>query len=350
MTQQFILKAVKFIIFWLVFALLFYLVARNIKLFIPIIGGLILFGVMNPMVKILERRTFLGHKWSVASALIIIILGLGGVVAWLTLLTVRQIQELILKGPTYVESLRVSIDRVWPKLQTLYLGLDPKFGDAIKQSIDHVVSNAYDMVSHALYGLSSLALTLPELAIMLVITFVAAFFITKNWIVYKSYLVNIFPTEWRDGLRAIGNDFSLALVGFLRAQVILVLGTIVVTIAGLSIIHVPYYLLIGLVAGLFAILPVLGAGLLLVPWAIIEIILGNMSLGLELLALVAVLSVLRHIFEPQILGDNVGLDPLFVLLGMYIGLELIGPTGLIIGPFVIIFYKSLQSAGVFKNL
>lgn len=349
-TRQFLVKALKFVVFWLVFALLFYLVGRYIRFFVPLIGGLILAGIMSPLVRLMEKRIGLPRKWAVALALVIVILVLGIVITWFTILTVQQVQDLYQNWSTYVQAVKQGVSQIWPKVELFYTGLDPKLNDAVSQSLDKLANSTYDFISRGLMKIYSFAFFLPELFIILVIALVAAYFISKNWVNYRQDLISIFPVEWQHGLRGIGNDFSKALIGFLRAQLILVTMTIVLTIGGLFILKAPYALVVGFIAGLFGILPVLGAGLVLVPWAIIEILLGKIGFGLELLALVGILSVIRHIVEPKVLGDNVGLDPLVVILSMFIGLEAIGPIGLIIGPFTIIFYKSLQKAGVFKNL
>ncbi len=349
-TRQFLIKTAKFILFWLVFGFLFYLLGRYIKFFVPLLGGLILSAIMLPLVNFLQSHTRLSRKWAVAIVLILVILVLGSVFTWFTILAVQQAQDLASKWPHYLHSFKRSFAEIWPRIEGLYIGLNPRLNEAAMQSLDKLGSSASEFVTKSVLGVSTLAFLLPELFIILVIALVAAYFITRNWEAYKQSIISVFPHEWRDGLSAIGSDFSKALVGFLRAQLILVIGTIIFTIAGLAVLHTRYAFVLGIIIGLCGILPVLGAGLVLVPWAVVEILLGHASYGLGLLALVGIMSVTRHVVEPKIVGDNVGLDPLFVLLSMFIGLEAIGPVGLIIGPFVVIFYKSLQKAGVFKNL
>ncbi len=116
------------------------------------------------------------------------------------------------------------------------------------------------------------------------------------------------------------------------------------------IIHPKYAIITGTITGIFGILPVLGVGIILVPWSIFAFISGHSLLGTELILLTTLITILRHIIEPKILGDNVGLDPLFVLVSMYIVLASTGVIGLILGPFILIAYQALHKAGVFRNL
>ncbi len=349
-THQFLVKTVKFILFWLGFGLLFFVIGKYIRLFLPLILGLIVFAVMNPIIKGLEKYTPLNRKWSVIAALVLVIVILGSLLTWFTLLLLKQAQELVLNWPAYIETIKQAFAQIWPKIHNFYLGLDPKVIEKVNDSLDTVGSNIGAVISKSLLQISSWVFFMPQLAIIVVIGLVAAFFLANDWQKHKAAIVNIFPREWRPGLKEIGNDFSVALVGFVRSELIMLLISIVMSIVGLYVLGARYAFILGLIIGLLGILPVLGAALVFVPWSILEFITGNFKFGAGLLILVAIMTVTRHVVEPKILGDNVGLDPLFVLMSMYIGLESIGPIGLIVGPFVIIAYKSLQKAGVFRNL
>ena len=79
---------------------------------------------------------------------------------------------------------------------------------------------------------------------------------------------------------------------------------------------------------IFDILPILGTGGSLIPWAIIVAILGNPALAFGLLFLYVFILVVRNIIEPRIVGKQIGLHPLVTLVGMFIGLRLFGVIGL----------------------
>ena len=93
------------------------------------------------------------------------------------------------------------------------------------------------------------------------------------------------------------------------------------------------------------ILPVIGVGTVLVPWGIVKILSGGYYQGFGLLIIFAVVSVVREILEPKIIGKSIGLHPLMTLLSMYIGLELCGFLGLISFPVLVIVLKTLFLEG-----
>lgn len=91
-----------------------------------------------------------------------------------------------------------------------------------------------------------------------------------------------------------------------------------------------------------------GPALVLVPWALIVIILGDVLTGLQLLLLMIVLLVARRIIEPKVLGDSIGLAALPTVLSMYFRYVFGGIIGLIIGPFVYIAFQTAKEAGLFE--
>ena len=343
-TKQFLNRSLKFIGFWLVIGFLIYLIGRFNYLFLPFILAFIMSAAISPLKNFLMRRFRLPPGPAVIIAMIVEIGGLG---AFITLLVVRlilELQEIYIHWPFYNKILQRFIMHGLTKIE-VYLEL-PGMND-------HINSTALDLVGKVpayLSYLFSLAAKIPEIVIIIVIAIVATFFMSKRSKRYLNDLLRIFPGEWRDSLKELGADFTKAFAGFVRAEFFVFLITLFCCLVGIMIIHPRYALILGTITALFGILPVLGVGIILVPWAVIAFVGGHNLLGIELLLLTGIITILRHIVEPKILGDNTGLDPLFVLMSMYIGLAATGVVGLILGPFVLIAYHSLSKAGVFRNL
>ena len=88
-------------------------------------------------------------------------------------------------------------------------------------------------------------------------------------------------------------------------------------------------------------MPLLGTGIILIPWAAVSLLLGEIKLGIGLLVLYAVSSVIRQILEPKLIGEGLGLHPLLSLAAMYAGLRLFGVWGMILAPLVTAGVKSV---------
>ena len=119
-------------------------------------------------------------------------------------------------------------------------------------------------------------------------------------------------------------------------------------LAGLYILRIKYAPLLAALISVIDILPVLGTGTVLVPWAAAELLARDTAAGIGLLVLYAVITVIRNFAEPKIIGKEMGINPLFTLLAMFIGLKLFGFAGILLLPITLIvvvkYYKDEMEA------
>lgn len=123
-------------------------------------------------------------------------------------------------------------------------------------------------------------------------------------------------------------------LGYLKAMLIFFCINFVVMTVCFFIFKLPVPPLIALGISILDILPVIGSGVVFVPWTIICFIAGNTTLGIQLACLFIGLMVLRQILEPFIVGRNIGVRPLVTFVASMLGLVLAGPVGMIVGPIV----------------
>ena len=71
-------------------------------------------------------------------------------------------------------------------------------------------------------------------------------------------------------------------------------------------------------------LPILGSGTVMIPWAIISGINGDINLGIAIIVLLIIMSVVRQVLEPKLVSKNIGVHPIFTLIAMYTGFKAIG--------------------------
>lgn len=345
-TRSFLKRTLKFFGFWAAIGITIYFVGHFIYLFIPFILAFIMTAVISPLKRFLIFKLRFPSGLAVITAMIVEIGGFGTLVTLLVMKIIREIHDIYLHWPFYNRIIQNIFAHGLTRIETLYLKLPPDYIVFINDKISKLANYISERVTHGL----SVAITIPEAIIVLVISIVATYFMSKGSERYIREFIKVFPIEWRHSLIELGRDFSKAFAGFVKAEFIVFVITLLVSIIGLFIFRAKYAIILGTITGIFGILPVLGVGIVLIPWALFAFIAGHNVLAIELLLLTVLVSVLRHVIEPKILGDNVGLDPLFVLISMYIGLAATGVIGLILGPFILIAYKSLQKAGVFRNL
>ena len=94
---------------------------------------------------------------------------------------------------------------------------------------------------------------------------------------------------------------------------------------------------------LIDLLPILGTGIILVPWAIYCAVAGNISVSVGLAVLYIIMVLVRNFCEPKIVSRQIGINPLFILFSMYLGLKLFGGAGIILLPIILMvtvqYYK-----------
>ena len=117
--------------------------------------------------------------------------------------------------------------------------------------------------------------------------------------------------------------------------------TFAVIFTGLLILKVDNALLISLVVSVLDVLPLIGVGMILVPWGIFQIIFGSVPLGIGLFVLLGVSTVIRQFAEPKILGKNLGMHPIISLLLLYIGYSVLGIGGLLLVPIASVIINIL---------
>ena len=148
-------------------------------------------------------------------------------------------------------------------------------------------------------------------------------------------LVSLLPREAREGLAKIKDTAVNIGLRYVRAYGLIFLITFSEILVGLLILCPAYSLLGALFIAAVDILPVFGAGVVLIPWGIISLLSGEMLRGVGLLVLYVIVTVVRQIIEPHILGESMGVHPLLTVTGMFLGYRLFGVTGMIIAPIAV---------------
>lgn len=212
--------------------------------------------------------------------------------------------------------------------------------------LDRLLSEAVSALMSSLTGsIPSLAAEMlskvPEMLLFLAVLVISSFYFCTDRDVISSTLSSILPDKWSAGLPRVKEKISTSLRGYLKAYLLIMLITFCEVFFGLSILGVRYAFIISLVVAFVDILPILGTGTVLIPWAIVSLLISNYKLGVGLLIIYAVITVIRQIAEPKIVGSSLGLHPLATLASIYISVRFIGFVGIFIGPIVALLLCNL---------
>lgn len=332
-----------------------------VPLIYPFLIGWFIAYLLNPLVNLLERKGRM-HRWlAVSLGLLIFISVLSSLITLVIFRIVNEIHRLsVFINNNYDQwltdiSTLISSDMMqrWvDQISEFY----KQFGEqgTVDLGINSIGSKLAVAVTNILQQLTEYMInfitTLPNIAVGLVIAFIATFFISKDWYRIRRWSSNLMSRQVKDSVGAIWIDLRKALFGFLIAQFILISITACFVIIGLFLLRVDYAVSIGLLIGIVDLMPYLGTGAVFVPWIIVILIKGNYAFAIGLSVLYGVILIARQLAEPKVLSSSIGLNPLVTLIGVFVGLKLFGVLGLIIGPIGLVLGFAFHRADVFRDI
>ena len=193
---------------------------------------------------------------------------------------------------------------------------------------------------------SGLVGKLPGILLFLATTVLAVYFTALSYPDIAAFIRRQIPGRWQGTLSAAASTLRSTFWKWLKAESLLCFITFCLLLAGFWYLRIDYALLTAVLVALVDALPVLGAGTVLVPWAIYHLLLGSLPRGVALLALYAIILLVRSLMEPRIMAAQAGLSPLSALLAMYLGYRLFGVWGMLLLPVALLFVKQLQDSGI----
>jgi len=322
------------------------------SLLLPFILAIVMAMIIEPLVIIFEKKIRLKRAWAVALSLFIMVGGFIYIISWLISRVIRDLMTLFPELAAYSDQVTESFLAAISDLKVFYLKLNlpAEVQTAMHNSLQEAIKTFSSLVSNSIDILTAAVSLLPGIFAFIVIAAIATFLISNDRYELKKFVYRFLPVKTQSKTSSIFNQLIKILVGFLRAYLILISITAILTMTLLKVIGVEYVLTIGIFVGLLDLLPILGPGLLFVPWILVEFILGNTKLGVGLLVIYLIISLVRQFTEPKIIGENIGLHPLVTLMALYFGLKLGGAVGLILGPVTVVIIIASYRAGLFDSL
>lgn len=248
-----------------------------------------------------------------------------------------EAQRFVLSFPKIFLSIQTLInERILPAVR------GTKYEDAVFAILDNVVLQGMSWLQSFAKSLISSSITfvssLPGLFLAFMVAVLLVFFLVND----KKWLFNLIPSA--------GDNFDQvmkSIYGYLRSQFVLIVVTAAICMLAFSLLGIPYVLVLGLAIAIFDLLPILGAGTLLVPMIAGYFIWGNTFTAIMLSVLYGVILVARQVVEPKLLSSNLDIHPVVAILSIYLGFKLFGPLGLILLPLTVSIAASFPK---FKKL
>jgi predicted PurR-regulated permease PerM len=291
----------------------------------PFVAGMAVAYLLDPVADWMER---LGVPRSVASLLIVFvfILVLAIILVVLVPILIDQVTDLIARAPAYIDSLRREATPILRRIRaSLTPGQAAQIDEAIRSHAGDVIGWIGTIVSSIVSGGAAL---LGILGLVFIMPFVA-FYMIRDWDRLIAHIDSLLPKKGGDTIRLLAREIDDRLSGFVRGQalVCLLLGAWYAT--GLTLVGLDFGILLGVTAGILSIIPYLGNIVGLCTSLLLAIAQFDSWTPVVLVAAVFVSGQVMegNFVTPKIVGDRVGLHPVWLLFAVTAGGALLGITG-----------------------
>ena len=335
-------------------ATIYFLLPKLFVLFGPFLLAWIFSWIAQPVADFLAKKLHFPKKLAGIVTVLLVISVIGGILVSAITYIAGEIASLSDQLPVYYERINTYIEQLFDRTQGVYIYLPENIITAIADFSSQTSDWMGSTLSSWVEPISRIALNaaghLPSALIFVIITILATYFLLNDKVILKSWMKENLPVGFVTHISGMKRELTGALGGYLRAQLILMGITFLELTTGLLILRIKYALLLAIIVAFMDAIPVLGTGTFLIPFSVINLIMGNWYPGFGLLILYGVCLAVRQFLEPRIIAYQIGLHPLITLVFIYLGLKLFGFIGMILGPSVALIIRYFYLGGIFYPL
>lgn len=341
------MEALRAYLSYLGFLLASYVFLKHVLPYVfPFVLAVFLALLVDPPVSWLERRWRLPRSLAAALVIVILVVGLGFLVAVGAMRLGAELLSLSTALPDLFRRLTDAAAALANVLGDFSATLPPLFKQAVDQQIALGYRLAQAAVSSLLTSVQGWLVGLPGAVVLFLLSALATYLVSRDKGAIRDFLLELLPAGTRRAALEIKDRLVESTVGLVKAQTLLVTITFLIFWIGLSLLGAPYALLVALLSGLLDVLPVLGPSMIGIPWAVYAFLDGRIAFGAGLLVLYGAVALFRGTIQAWVIGWRIGLHPLVTLLALYVGVHLFGPAGVIYGPLVAAMLKAAVAAGL----
>lgn len=327
--------------------------------YMPFLVAFIISLMVEPLIRFLMKKTKATRKCSSIVIFVVVSAIILGTLIWGIITLFSEASNLLQGLNDYVDKAYQLFQGFLNDLDLNKINVSNQVLGIIQNSTDGILNGISTWVRGFLNGVINVVTSIPTISIYFVITVMALYFICVDKVYILDQIEHHVPSLWVKKVGIHIRQITKILGGYLKAQATLIFVSFLVSLVGLYILKfvgyaIEYPLLIALFIGFVDALPILGSGTVMVPWAIIAGLNGDINLGIAIIVLLIIMSVVRQFLEPRLVSKNIGVHPIFTLIAMYTGFKFLGILGLLFGPIILIILKNVFATliddGVLKSI
>ncbi|MBP1756090.1 MAG: putative rane protein, partial [Firmicutes bacterium] len=317
-----------------------------LPLLMPFVIGMIIAMIFRKPIDIIQKATKINRVIISIIMLLLFYGALGFLASMIGFKVFTFLSNLFYSLPDlYENTVLPAIEKVIDNVMIRFPGIEGYLQDFLDNINDSIFTFLKDASSTVVGTIARMAASLPTLLINFIFTIVSSFFFTIDYYRISRFVIVQFKGERRDMILKLKDNGIGTLGKFIRAYSAIISITFLELSIGFWILGIPNPFLFGVLIAIIDVMPILGTGAVLLPWAIISLVIGNTKIGIGMLLLYIIITVVRQTIEPRIVGQQIGLHPILTLILMYVGAQLMGVLGLLILPIIATIIVKLNEDG-----
>ena len=326
---------------------------KAVSIGMPFIIGWLLYLIANPLVRFLKAKIKLSRKHGSAIVIILVLAVLVVLIYALGSFLISKVSDFLRSLPSLYTSAASSLSGTSESFNEFLAEL-PEGTQALFSSI---MNSLKDMIGTLLARLGEpvastaarFASRLPGLLIRFVFIVLTAYFMLADGERIAHRMREVLPEGVKKVYRVTRDTLKNVIGGYLLAQLKIMCVVWAILFAGFLILHIRFAFALALIISFLDFLPVLGTGTVLIPWALVKVLMADYSMAIGLAVIYIVSQAVRQFIQPKILGDSVGISPLYTVLLLVLGFYYAGIGGMIIAIPIGLLVRDYYRNGLFDR-
>lgn len=348
-------KVLVSLVFSLTATVLFiYVGIKAIFYFMPFVIGWILSVIAGPLVTFLEKKLKIMKRLGSAITIILVLALCIGLIYLIISQIWEEISVLIRNFPSMYHDLERGLSQIGTQGNTLF----ERFPEQIQNSWATLMNNLDDTASSLIGRIGeptievagNVAKRIPSVLIGTIVAFVSAYFFIADKENLGEWVKKVVPKSITSRLLLVGENLKYAMGGYFKAQFKIMGVVFAILLIGFTLMQIRFSILLAIAIAFLDFLPFFGTGTALIPWAIYKFLVGDYKMVAALVILYGVTQLVRQLIQPKLVGDSMGLNPLYTLFLLYLGYRVGSVLGMIFAVPIGLILLNLYQAGAFDYI
>ena len=325
----------------------------GLKYILPFVLAFLINYLFKKPIVLFEKKTGLSRKNSALIVLTLAVILLLLLVVLCGVKVVTSLKDVITAIPgIYTGSVEPYIQKAlqWYERTDFIDILGPTAGAILESTAESILTSLGSLVTNSsvriVQWLTNVISSFPSFLMTLLMTVISVYFIAFDYDRLIHFIRLQLSKRQLFFIGHVKNNFFNTIVKYLASYSLIMLITMAEMTVLMLAARVPRAVTVAFLIALFDFMPIVGISTILIPWIVIDLFSGNYTQAVILLVGYIIMTVVRNIIEPKIVGEQVGIHPLLTLILMFVGIKLDGLIGMLGLPVIAVVLVQLQKAEI----